>query len=157
MPIVDKLLWQREHRKLTGNKDTKKYEKTYKGKLMRTYRNMYTRISGMIDKSSHLYEGLPLLTKKDFYEWALSSDEYKNLFDAWVLSGYKLKLSPSIDRVDSSLGYTLSNMRWVTQSKNSRLGGLKKKSVVIKRQIDDGLYEPEFVSLATLEKVYGKH
>ena len=104
--------------------DNKKYERTRKGKLMRTYRNMQSRTEGLV--KSHLYRGLPLLDRGEFYEWSLSSPEYNTLYDKWVQSGYNKKLSPSIDRVDPSEGYTLSNIRWVTHSENSRLGGINR-------------------------------
>lgn len=122
----DRLEWQREMRKATGNAHTKKYEKTKNGKLMRTYRNMYTRVSGILKTKAHLYEGLDILSKDDFYEWSLSNDAFNTLFDEWVSSGYDKKLSPSIDRKDTNYGYVLGNIRWLTHSENSRLGAVSK-------------------------------
>lgn len=118
----DRLAWQREHRKKTGNSDTKKYEKTKKGKLMRTYRNMESRSKGIVKGKSHLYEGLEVLTRQSFYDWSLSCQDFNRLYDDWVSSGYDMKLSPSIDRIDTSRGYVLGNMRWLTHSENSSIG-----------------------------------
>lgn len=120
----ERLEYQRERRKITGNADVKKYEKTLKGKLMRTYRNMQSRTEGLV--KSHLYADLPLLDRETFYEWSLSSSNYPELHEDWVQSDYDKKLSPSIDRIDSEKGYTLSNIRWVTHSENSRLGGINR-------------------------------
>lgn len=119
----DRLAWQREHRKKTNNSDIKKYEKTKKGKLMRTYRNMESRSKGIVKDKAHLYEGLDVLPRENFYEWSLSCKDFDCLYNEWVSSGFNRKLSPSIDRIDTSKGYTLDNMRWVTHSENSRSGG----------------------------------
>jgi len=118
--------WQREHRRRTGNIDTKRYERSKKGKLMRIYRNMESRIKGVQRQKYHLYAGKELLGREQFYEWALSSPEFHRLFDAWEASSYQRILAPSIDRIDSSKGYTLDNMEWVTHSENSRRGAINR-------------------------------
>lgn len=123
MSSFDRLAWQRERRKKTGNSDAKKYERTKKGKLMRAYRNMESRVKGIVQKSQHLYFDLPLLSRQDFYEWSLADDDFTNIYEAWVEAGYDRKLSPSIDRIDTGDGYTVGNIRWVTHSENSRCGG----------------------------------
>jgi hypothetical protein len=116
----DYLRKQRERRAATGNATTKKYERTKNGKLMRTYRNMQSRVTGILKKKRHLYEGLPILPRAEFYRWANASNEFHRLFDGWVDSGYRCGESPSVDRIDSSKGYTLGNMRWLTHRENSR-------------------------------------
>lgn len=116
----------REYRKATGNKATKKYEKTPKGFIMRLYRNMQSRINGVQKAKHHLYEGKELLDRQSFYDWALNHDEFKKLFEAWESSGYDRKLTPSVDRIDSSEGYYLENMEWVTHSENSRRGSINR-------------------------------
>jgi len=111
--------WQREYRQKNGDIHTRRYEKTKKGKLMRTYRNMESRAKGIVKKKAHLYEGLEVLPRETFYEWSMSNPGFNNLYEAWVLSGYDKKLSPSIDRKDSNKGYTLENLQWLTHSENS--------------------------------------
>jgi len=115
---------QRERRQLTNNANTKKYEKTKKGKLMRMYRNMQSRVDGVQKLKAHLYAGKEILSRHEFYEWALASDKFHQLFDAWEKSGYDRKLSPSVDRIDPGLGYEINNMEWVTHSENSRRGAI---------------------------------
>ena len=117
---------RREYRKMTGNIDTHLYEKTIKGFLMRKYRNMESRVTGVQKLKSHLYKGLDLLDREEFYQWAESSDTFKSLFKVWVASGYERKLCPSVDRINSSLGYNLSNMEWITHSENSRRGSISR-------------------------------
>jgi hypothetical protein len=36
----------------------------------------------------------------------------------WARSGFDLMLAPSVDRVDSKLGYTADNMQWLTFVEN---------------------------------------
>jgi|SRR5690606_18635735 len=110
------------YRQRNKNASTTKYEKTKKGYLVRTYRNMLSRVSGVLTHKSHLYEGLEILNKEDFYNWALKNKTFNTLFDNYEKSGYTLKEAPSIDRKDSKRGYTLDNMRWLTHSENSSLG-----------------------------------
>lgn len=117
---------QRADLKLNNNSDSKKYEKTLRGHIMRTYRNMLSRVTGVQKKKSHLYEGLPILSKIDFQNWAISNRELKNLYNNWVSRNYDRRLTPSIDRIDSSDGYVFGNIRWLTHSENSSLGGKNK-------------------------------
>lgn len=123
----DYLRRQREYRKRTGNAATLKYERTKRGKLMRIYRNMLSRVTGVQAAKYHLYQGKALLEKHDFYEWAIDQTDFHRLYDAWVGSGYDRKLAPSVDRIDSSQGYETWNMEWVTHSENSRRGAVGKR------------------------------
>lgn len=118
---------QRLRRRRTGNASTLRYERTKRGKLMRIYRNMASRVCGVQRKKAHLYSGKALMPKEEFYDWALSRPDFHALFDAWVASGYARRLAPSVDRIDSSRGYEPGNMEWVTHSENSRRGGLVRK------------------------------
>lgn len=111
---------QRERRAKNGNLHTKRYEKTAKGYLMRAYRNMKSRVTGVQKHRAHLYKGLPILDKNDFYEWAMKDLSFMSLFLAWTASGYDRKISPSIDRIDPTKGYLKENIRWVTHSQNSK-------------------------------------
>jgi len=120
---------QREYRQRNGNAGTKKYEKTESGFLMRLYRNMESRISGIQTAKYHLYKGLDILDKESFYKWA-KSIEFRSLFKLWEESQYDRKLTPSVDRIDSSKGYSIDNMEWVTHSENSRRGAISRHSGV---------------------------
>lgn len=117
---------QREYRKKTGNAVTKRYERTKKGKLMRTYRNMMNRVNGI--SKPHLYEGKGLIERDKFYSWSLNNCNFNELYKIWVKNDYCRKLSPSIDRINVNKGYTEGNIRWITHSENSRLGAIRKKN-----------------------------
>jgi len=108
-----------------------KYEKTPKGFLMRKYRNMQSRILGIQKLKAHLYEGKTLLDRKEFYEWAFASKEFWRLYTEWVKNEYNRKLTPTVDRLDSSKGYFLENMEWVTHSENSRRGSISRNRMKI--------------------------
>lgn len=109
----------RERRKRTKNAATKRYEKTKSGFLMRLYRNMESRISGVQSQKHHLYRDKELLDREDFYKWAMASPSFHELFFSWEESDYERKLTPSVDRKNPSLGYSIPNMEWVTHSENS--------------------------------------
>jgi hypothetical protein len=118
---------QRERRKENNNKITLKYEKTKQGFLMRLYRNMLSRITGVQKKKHHLYQNKSLLEKIDFYNWAINNIDFHILFQNWENNNYDRKLTPSVDRIDSDKGYSLDNIEWVTHSENSRRGAISKK------------------------------
>jgi len=101
---------------------SKQYEKTYEGYLVRSYRNMKSRVSGVLKEKRHLYEGKEICKKEEFYAWSKQDTSYRLLFDRWVENSYNVRLSPSVDRIDPCLGYIEGNMRWVTHDVNSLLG-----------------------------------
>jgi 4-alpha-glucanotransferase len=122
----DKLLKQRERRKLNGNADTKKYEKTKRGFLMRLYRNMQSRVEGVQKLKQHLYKDKSLLDRETFYHWAMYDEAFHGLFRQWEESNYSRKLTPSVDRINSASGYSIENMEWITHSENSRRGAVSR-------------------------------
>lgn len=131
MNRIEKNLYQKEYRLKTKNKCTNKYEKTINGFLVRKYRNMLSRVSGVQKLKFHLYKGLDLLDKKTFYEWSKSSNTFNKLYKDWIISGYDRKLCPSVDRINPHEGYHLSNMEWITHSENSRRGSINRNKLKI--------------------------
>lgn len=103
---------------------TQAYEKTHKGFLMRAYRNMQSRVTGVQHLKAHLYKGKTLLSRDKFYEWAMASKQFLKLFNIWTAAGHDRRLCPSVNRINSSLGYTLDNMEWLTHSQNSADGAV---------------------------------
>lgn len=124
--MFDRLAYQRARRKANGNADVHKYEKTKRGFLMRLYRNMQSRIKGVQTTKAHLYVGLNLLAREHFYCWSMDDPTFHMLFAVWEDSNYDRKLTPSVDRIDSTEGYHIDNMEWVTHSENSRRGAKSK-------------------------------
>lgn len=126
MTKEERLLDQRQRRLANGNSYTKKYEKTPNGFLMRLYRNMTSRITGVQKQKHHLYMDKELLPKEVFYAWAKGHPDFLKMFSEWEGSGYTRKLTPTVDRKESSIGYTLNNMQWLTHSQNSSKGARSK-------------------------------
>ena len=119
--------WRREYRKKIKNIDSKKYEKTENGFLMRAYRNMKSRVSGIQKLKAHLYSGKSILEKELFYKWSKTNKTFIKLFKDWQSKNYDRKLTPSVNRINSEKGYDLDNMEWITHSENSRL--VKRKMI----------------------------
>lgn len=123
---LDRNAWQKEYRIKNKNSHTRIYEKTKSGFLVRLYRNIKSRTSGIQILKAHLYLGLEVLPKEEFYRWANESKEFHALFEVWQASNYERKLTPSVNRIDSKQGYFLDNIEWVTHSVNSQLGAISK-------------------------------
>ena len=121
-----KLENQRIYRIKTGNRATKEYEKTVNGFLMRAYRNMQSRVTGVQKLKAHLYLNKFLLSREHFYLWARNNSQFQNLYQTWKSANYDRKLTPSVNRINSDIGYTTENIEWITHSENSRLGSLSK-------------------------------
>lgn len=115
-----RLKMQRIRRKRNGNAETHRYEKTPKGFLMRKYRNMQSRVLGIQWKKAHLYKGLKLLPRKQYYEWAMAHQTFWELFNYWKANNFDRKLCPTVNRINPNKGYELPNMEWITHSENSR-------------------------------------
>lgn len=101
------------------------YYRTKRGLLFRIYGGMKKRILGY-SKCPHLYIGKDICDRESFYNWAVVNEAFNKLFNTWEQEKYIRKLVPSINRINSKLGYTLDNMEFITNSENCRLGALSK-------------------------------
>ena len=62
-------------------------------------------------------------TLEEWMEWCKKTyPTFISLYRIWQDSGFERKLTPSIDRIDSSKGYTLDNIQWLTFSNNCKKG-----------------------------------
>lgn len=86
---------------------------------MRVYRNMQSRVTAVQKRYARFYLGKSLLSREAFYDWALNSPRFRELYSQWVASAFEIRLAPSVDRIDREIGYELGNIRWVTQAENS--------------------------------------
>lgn len=112
---------QRDFRKRTKNAASKKYEKTPNGFLMRAYSNAKARVSGVQRERRHIYLGLPIMSRDEFYAWAWNDPNFWRLYRMWTMAGFPMKLTPSLNRIDPRKGYVAGNVEWVTHSVNSSL------------------------------------
>lgn len=66
--------------------------------------------------------GKPLCSIQDFLRWAIEGRVYSTMYYAWIESGRKRAMTPTIDRIDPRRGYEIDNLQWLTLSQNSRKG-----------------------------------
>ena len=99
------------------------WRRTIRGLLSVKYSNMQQRCKGDHQKR---YEGLDLLPRYEFMEWGLNDPTFNMLFEAWHEAGCPYRLTPSIDRIDTTGGYTLGNIRFLTHSDNARRGAMRR-------------------------------
>jgi len=98
----------------------KEYLKTRKGYLTAKYVSMKSRVDGRGSKHNrHVYAGLPICTKEEFIEWSIQDLDFIRLFSEYDRGVTELKQAPSIDRIDSTNGYVLGNMQWLSLSDNA--------------------------------------
>jgi len=104
--------WQIEYRSTDKGKCvSKKYYKSYQGRVNRAYLGMKERAN-----SKKLY----CMSKEEFICWCDKNDvRYKSLYDIWKQSHFTMRTTPTIDRIDNSKGYSLDNIRWCTMSENA--------------------------------------
>jgi len=103
-------------------------ERSIRGFLLGRYRFMKRRINDKLAVNAKYYVGKELLKKQDFLNANMGNTEFLKLFKNWTAHGYIRKLAPSVNRIDSSKGYTLDNMEWVTMSQNSVLANVVKRA-----------------------------
>jgi len=71
-------------------------------------------------KTSHFTtaSGKEHLSKERFVNWA-HNKEFIKLYKNWKKNNFNRNLSPSIDRLDITKGYTLDNIQWITMRENN--------------------------------------
>lgn len=112
------------------NIDSKKayYGDYYKNNINRIlstkYKDMKRRVNGktkQVSRSLNKY----ICSKEAFINWCYEKNNMKKfmvLYKDWGINNYSKKFAPSIDRIDSSKGYHINNIQWLTHSQNSRKG-----------------------------------
>ncbi len=63
---------------------------------------------------------MPSYSKKEFTLWLYSQPLFFKLFDEWRLSNYNRMEVPSVDRLDDSKPYTMSNIQLMTFRENNK-------------------------------------
>jgi hypothetical protein len=96
------------------------YRRTLKGFLETKYTAMQKRIQGKDKNCLRTVQGLPIVSRELFYDWAAQQTQLYSMFWSYECSGWDFKLCPTIDRINPRRGYELDNMRFVTQSENAK-------------------------------------
>lgn len=95
---------------------------------------MSRRVRGKSTNRPDLYLGLPILPRDVFVNWSKNHPDFLNLYKRWFTSGFYRSLTPTVNRMNSSKGYTLNNIEWMTNSQNCGLSSgvlsAKKKKAI---------------------------
>lgn len=119
------------------NKCCKLNRKTIDGFINAIYSGMNYRTKGRTKKTEQ-YKNKSILPRDKFVKWSKFNKDFRRLFKLWSENNYIKGLTPSINRINSYLGYDLDNIEWTTYSMNSYLGAtspkrmLKTKKVIYK-------------------------
>ncbi len=124
------------------------YYRTEMGLIKRIYSNLKV-------KSRERNHDLPDFTYEELVTW-IYIQNFKTIFKNWVDNNYIKDLIPSIDRLDSTIPYTLSNIRLVTWKINNeaayseRVEGrrLTRQNRPVQQITEEGTFIHEYPSIS---------
>ena len=96
----------------------------------------------------------PSYSKEWFSNWLLNETKFYSLYNNWEKSGYLKDLTPSVDRLKDSIGYTKSNIQLVTWKENNSKSHEKQKKK-INQYSKDGIFIASYNSLAEASQATG--
>lgn len=102
--------------KVCKNLNNKMYSRTKEGLLTKIYAHQK-------HKSKLRQHAQPTYTKEELKGW-MFKNSFEVLYVQWKKSGYLKDLTPSIDRIDDYMPYSLDNIRLVTWQENNKKGQL---------------------------------
>lgn len=132
---------------------TKSYLKTEQGLLKQMY-------STLAKKSSNRLHPLPDFTYEELVLF-LYKNGFQNMYTKWKGSGYLTKLKPSIDRLNSTLPYSIRNIRLVVWETNNNAayserkqgGRITRQNKTCIQKTLDGVFVKEYPSFAYAARV----
>ena len=129
----------------------------------RTVNGFFIRIYNNQRKSSkRRNHKAPNYTGNELKSWALSQSIFNELYNSWVLSEYNKNLTPSFDRKNDYLPYTLNKLTITTWQENNEKGyrdiknGVNNKhnTEVVKLTLK-GLFITKYYSIRQAERETG--
>ena len=103
-----------------------KYEKDrQRNNFVRIFQHRFSGIkSRVLGKSKRDYKvkGSKMFTKEQFTSWCYKKknfDKFIKLHGEWKDGGFERRLCPSIDRINENGFYTIGNIQWIQQWKNT--------------------------------------
>jgi hypothetical protein len=90
-------------------------DRSFLGCLRKRYRDL-------VKRSKEKGWPVPDFTVESFVDRFKKDVTYQTLWDSWVRSGYKPKLSPSVDRIDPCQAYAFDNIAMVSWAHNWQKG-----------------------------------
>ena len=98
--------------------ECKECEKITKLIYRRSKRGLcFTIYDSQKSSSKRRLHNMPNYTNEELYKWIIGQDNFQDLYDKWVLSGYDKMQVPSVDRKDDKKPYTIDNIQltdWIT-------------------------------------------
>jgi len=88
------------------------------------------------------YYGKKFCDREVFINSFVGDSEFLRLYKIWQSNDYQRKFAPSIDRIDNSKDYVMSNLRFITHYENST-----KDAKIAVELLDNGIKIGEFDSI----------
>lgn len=82
--------------------------------------------------------------REAFLHKVLNSSRYCTLYNEWKILEFEYKLAPTTDRLNSDIGYLISNIQFITHSENS----IKQNALTAKKVIRAGVLYSSISDLA---------
>ena len=115
-------------------------------------------------KSKDRGHNQPSYSKKELHDWLYSQEKYHVLYDNWKRLDFQKDYSPSVDRLDNKIGYTIANIQVVTWAENRALGNESvsdgnstRKYIPVDMYTVDGEFIKSFFSGAEASREMGLH
>jgi hypothetical protein len=102
------------------NKTKQKYRRSIFGLIKRIYYNHTHTMNRDVSPATYSF--------KEFYLFIINQPNFNNLYINWVINNYDRYLTPSCDRINENLGYSLDNIQLVTWKINEERGFYNRKS-----------------------------
>lgn len=86
------------------------------------YAHMSARYDGRATTRSNS-EGKGIMDREEFFTWCRDFDNlnvFISIYFDWAMNGFNRWDSPSIDRINSELGYVAGNIQWLSYSENCK-------------------------------------
>lgn len=143
------------HTDMSKSDGLSSYCKTCKKDRIRTRWGLKERLyAGMKSNSKNRGHDVPM-KEMEFIKWVTEQDNFESLYQDWKNSGYDKMLSPSIDRLDDNVGYTLTNIRLTTWKDNDEKQRVKTRKPVEQYDLRTGKIIAIFESRAKAEEETG--